>query len=94
MTSRLIVVKVGTSSITTGDGKLNGEEMHRLVNQIAAAIKQGDKIVLVTSGAVAAGIAELDVPQNPTTLSSSKHQRQQGKACSWPSTVNSSKSTD
>jgi len=68
MLSRLIVVKVGTSSITTGDGKLNDEEMHMLVNQIAAAVKQGDKIVLVTSGAVAAGIAELDVPPKPNDI--------------------------
>ena len=68
MPSRLIVVKVGTSSITTGEGKLDEKEMHRLVNQIATAIEQGDKIVLVTSGAVAAGIAELGVPPKPNDI--------------------------
>ena len=68
MPSRLIVVKVGTSSITTGEGKLDEKEMHRIVNQIATAIEQGDKIVLVTSGAVAAGIAELGVPPKPNDI--------------------------
>jgi glutamate 5-kinase len=61
MPSRLVVVKVGTSSITAGEGKLDEEEMRRLAKQIAAVVKQGDKIVLVTSGAVAAGIAELGI---------------------------------
>ena len=65
MPSRLIVVKVGTSGITTSKGELDQEEMQNLTSQIAAAIKQGDKIVLVTSGAVAAGIAELGIPLKP-----------------------------
>lgn len=65
MPSRLIVVKVGTSGITTSKGELDQEEMQNLTSQIAAAIKQGDKIVLVTSGAVAAGIAELGIPPKP-----------------------------
>jgi glutamate 5-kinase len=65
MPSRLIVVKVGTSGITTSNGKLDHKEMEKLAGQIAAATKNGDKIVLVTSGAVAAGIAELEIPPKP-----------------------------
>jgi len=65
MPQRLIVVKVGTSGITTKDGKLDEKEMQNLASQIAAASKQGDKVVLVTSGAVAAGIAELGIPPKP-----------------------------
>ncbi len=66
MTSRLAVVKVGTSSITTSDGKLDEEEMARLSDQIAALVKEANRIVLVTSGAVAAGIAELGLAQRPS----------------------------
>ncbi len=62
MPARLIVVKVGTSGITTSKGNLDTEEMQKLSSQIAAVAKQGDKVVLVTSGAVAAGIAELGIP--------------------------------
>jgi len=65
MPNRLIMVKVGTNGITTGDGKLDQQEMENLVSQIAAAIKKGDRLVLVTSGAVAAGIAELEIPPKP-----------------------------
>lgn len=65
MPNRLVVVKVGTSGITTSEGKLDDEEMERLAQQIAIATKQGDKIVFVTSGAVAAGIAELGKAGKP-----------------------------
>lgn len=68
MASKLVVVKVGTSGITTDNGKLDEEEMQRLASQIAAACKQSAKIVLVTSGAVAAGIAELGIPPKPNDL--------------------------
>ena len=61
MVSKLVVVKVGTSGITNTEGDLDIEEMSKLTYQIAVAMKQGDKIVLVTSGAVAAGIAELGI---------------------------------
>ncbi len=61
MPQRLIVVKVGTQGITTGDGKLDEEEMQKLAKQISYSTKNGDKIVLVTSGAVAAGIEELGI---------------------------------
>ena len=62
MSSKLIVVKVGTGSLTKNNGSLDLELMRRLVDQIATTIKNGNKIVFVTSGAVAAGIAELDIP--------------------------------
>jgi glutamate 5-kinase len=68
MASRLVVVKVGTSSITTAEGALDEKEMERLANQIAAAVKGGDRIVFVTSGAVAAGKAELGTSGKPRDL--------------------------
>jgi len=68
MSSRLIVVKVGTSGITSGDGALDEREMQSLVCQIAQALKLGDRVVLVTSGAVAAGIAELGIVPNPNDV--------------------------
>ena len=68
MASRLVVIKIGTSGITTDDGKLDEEEMQRLACQIDSACKKDAKIVLVTSGAVAAGIAELGIATKPNDL--------------------------
>jgi glutamate 5-kinase len=68
MSSKLIVVKVGTVSLTKNGGTLNKQLMQKLVDQIATAIKQGNKIVFVTSGAVAAGIAELGIPPKPNDI--------------------------
>ena len=65
MAGKLVVLKVGTNAITNTEGNLDTEEMGRLAHQIATAMKQGDKVVLVTSGAVAAGIAELGIPPKP-----------------------------
>jgi glutamate 5-kinase len=65
MTTKLVVLKVGTNAITNSQGNLDTEEMGKLAHQIAAAMSQGDKVVLVTSGAVAAGIAELGIPPKP-----------------------------
>ena len=65
MTAKLVVLKVGTNAITNIEGNLDTEEMGKLANQIAISIEQGYKVVLVTSGAVAAGIAELGIPPKP-----------------------------
>ena len=68
MSSKLIVVKVGTRSLTNQNGVLDQKIMEKLVDQIAEGIKQGNKIVFVTSGAVAAGIAELGIPKKPNDI--------------------------
>src|SRR5512136_2829413 len=68
MASRLVVVKVGTSGITSANGKLDEEEMRQLAQQISSANKRGDRMVLVTSGAVASGIAELGILPKPNDL--------------------------
>ncbi len=68
MSSRLVVVKVGTSSITTADGRLDEEEMASIAKQISASVKGGDRIVFVTSGAVAAGVEELGTSGKPKDI--------------------------
>ncbi len=51
----ILVVKVGTSSITDKDGNLEVSHIRRLVGEIARLKSSGHQIVLVTSGAIAAG---------------------------------------
>lgn len=68
MPEKLVVVKVGSSTLTTREGKLSEKGMARLVQQISASVKSGNKIVFVTSGAVAAGIAELGTAGKPKDI--------------------------
>ena len=60
-----IVVKVGSSSLTTTDGGLDGERLDALVDALAAARARGDEVVLVSSGAIAAGLAPLGLRPPP-----------------------------
>jgi glutamate 5-kinase len=55
MTYRRVVIKLGTNLLTAGSDRLNLETMASLVGQIAALHKQGLELVIVSSGAVAAG---------------------------------------
>lgn len=68
MLGKLIVVKVGTSSLTKNDGGLDLDVMRELTRQVAEAVKTGYQIILVTSGAIASGIAELGVKANPNDI--------------------------
>ena len=63
-----VVVKIGTSSLTRKDGGLNLFEVKRLVDQVAKATQKGFKVILVSSGAVASGMAELDAKFNPSDI--------------------------
>jgi glutamate 5-kinase len=55
MTCRRIVAKFGTSLLTAGSNRLNLERMTGLVNQSAQLHDRGVEVVIVTSGAIAAG---------------------------------------
>ena len=58
-----VVVKVGTSLLTGGSGRLDLDFMAGLVGQIATLHAQGKQALLVSSGAVAAGRHALGVTQ-------------------------------
>jgi glutamate 5-kinase len=60
-----IVIKVGTSTLTAGSKKLNSAQMVDLVRQASALHAKKIQVVLVTSGAMAAGREELGQPSLP-----------------------------
>ena len=66
-----ITVKVGSNVLTKDDGSLNVSRIAHLVDQIAFLHKQGVEVILVTSGAVAAGKAVL-TPLKKTDAVSAK----------------------
>ncbi|MGB9679454.1 MAG: glutamate 5-kinase [Thermoanaerobacteraceae bacterium] len=63
-----IVIKVGTSTLTYENGKLNLEIMEKLVRQIANLSNKGDQVILVTSGAIGAGMGKLNIKEKPKTI--------------------------
>ena len=70
MNKKTIVVKFGTSTLTQGSPKLNSPHMMEIVRQIAKLHNDGFRIVIVTSGAIAAGRHYLNHPQLPPTIAS------------------------
>ena len=65
-----ITVKVGSNVLTKSDGTLNVARIAHLVDQIAYLHKKGVEIILVSSGAVAAGRSELKIQKKLDTVSS------------------------
>lgn len=65
-----IVVKVGSNVLTREDGMLNVTRMAHIVDQIASLRKAGVQVILVTSGAVAAGRAEVELQRKLDPVSS------------------------
>lgn len=63
-----IVVKVGTRVLTRSDGQLNHDRIQQLVDQIHHVLSTGRKVVLVSSGAVGAGMGRLGLKTRPTDL--------------------------
>lgn len=63
-----IVVKVGTSSLTYPNGTIHFSQMEKLVRQLAELTHQGYEVILVTSGAIGAGVGLLNLPEKPRQL--------------------------
>lgn len=63
-----IVVKVGTSTLTHSTGLLNLKRIENLARQLADIHNQGIEVVLVTSGAIAAGMGRLGLKVRPKTM--------------------------
>lgn len=65
--SRRIVVKVGTSTLTHNTGHLNLRRIEKLVKVLSDMKNWGVQVVLVSSGAVSAGVAKIGFGHIPTT---------------------------
>lgn len=63
-----IVIKVGTSTLTYDNGKINISNMEKLVRRIADLANEGREIILVSSGAVGIGMSRLNMDHKPTEV--------------------------
>ena len=66
--ARRVVVKVGTSSLTSPDGNLDAGKLDSLADELARAQGGGRELILVSSGAVAAGRGRLGLHERPALL--------------------------
>ncbi|HEX8932632.1 MAG TPA: glutamate 5-kinase [Pseudonocardiaceae bacterium] len=66
--ARYLVVKIGSSSLTTAAGELDRARLDALVDAFAARVAAGTQLVLVSSGAIAAGLVPLGLRRRPRDL--------------------------
>ena len=66
--ARRIVVKVGSSSLTTATGVIDEQRVDGLVDVLGVLATGGREVVLVSSGAIAAGLGPLNLPRRPRDL--------------------------
>lgn len=66
--ARRIVVKLGTSSLVNAAGELDPEKIDRIVDAIESRIARGSDVIVVSSGAIAAGMAPLGLKARPRDL--------------------------
>ncbi|HEX5142404.1 MAG TPA: glutamate 5-kinase [Mycobacterium sp.] len=67
-TARSVVVKVGTTALTTPTGMFDAGRLQQLVDAIEARMRAGSDVVIVSSGAIAAGLEPLGLSKRPTDL--------------------------
>jgi glutamate 5-kinase len=70
--ARRVVVKVGSSSLTGSDGRLDTAALRSLVDVLAERVAAGGQVVLVSSGAIAAAIGPLGLSARPRDLATAQ----------------------
>jgi glutamate 5-kinase len=65
--AKKVVVKVGTSTLTYKNGKLNLRRVERLCKVLSDLQNSGKEIILVTSGAIGVGAGKLGLAERPVT---------------------------
>lgn len=68
MAAHTLIVKVGTRVLTAPDGTLSQKRIALLAQEIHEVLDSGRKLVLVSSGAVGAGMGQLGLKKRPTDL--------------------------
>jgi glutamate 5-kinase len=66
--ARSVVVKVGTTALTTPSGMFDASRLQKLADAIETRMKAGSDVVIVSSGAIAAGIEPLGLARRPADL--------------------------
>lgn len=68
MSERTVVIKVGSSTLSSPEGDLDSAYIALLVSQLVELLKRGVRPVLVSSGAISAGVGKLGFVERPTDM--------------------------
>ncbi|MFP4006007.1 MAG: glutamate 5-kinase [Candidatus Hadarchaeia archaeon] len=68
--SKRIVVKIGTNSLTDDKSQLDEKRIGKLVSEITDLMDEGRDVILVTSGAIGAGMGKLSKEEYPENMES------------------------
>ncbi|MGP9539309.1 glutamate 5-kinase [Brachybacterium sp. AOP43-C2-M15] len=66
--SRRLVVKIGSSSLTDADGRLDRSQVQVIADTAATLVADGTELVIVSSGAIAAALGPLGLPERPAAV--------------------------
>jgi len=69
MKSKKVVVKIGTSVLAKKDGNIDHGAIESIAHQVADLLNRGIKVIIVSSGAIGAGLEKLRLKALPTALS-------------------------
>jgi len=65
---RRVVIKLGTNAICDHTGRLEIKTIRSLARQISSLMRDGLEVTVVASGAIGAGLGELDLAERPKTM--------------------------
>lgn len=63
-----MVVKIGSSSLTLKKGGLDRANIGKFVKEVSSLVKRGIEVIIVTSGAIAAGLEDLNISKKPDEI--------------------------
>jgi glutamate 5-kinase len=63
-----VVAKLGSSIVAADDGQLRADVLDRVCEQVAELEQSGERLVMVTSGAIARGMRLLGLPVRPRAM--------------------------
>ncbi|MCU0641076.1 MAG: glutamate 5-kinase [Candidatus Margulisbacteria bacterium] len=66
--AKTIIIKIGSSTLTTTHGTLDHANLHRIVAEAARLVKARHKVVIVTSGAIVTGAQALGLKAKPQSI--------------------------
>ncbi|MFC1805655.1 glutamate 5-kinase [Planctomycetota bacterium] len=67
-TPRRVLVKIGSNVLTTRSGRVDARRIRQLAEQVSTLLDQGHEVIVVSSGAIATGLVELELDARPTTM--------------------------